>query len=158
MIAMAIANDPRLLIADEPTTALDVTIQAQVLELLADLQREHRMGLVFITHSLPVVSEIADRVLVMYAGELVEQGTTREIFASPLHPYTAALLAQCATQGRRVAGRHSRHRAVAACDAAGLRLRATLPHATGNLRTAAPTVGRGRAGRTTRCLRWRELA
>ena len=93
MIAMAIANDPKLLIADEPTTALDVTIQAQVLELLASLQRQRGMGLVFITHSLPVVSEIAGRIAVMYAGQVVEEGPVRDVFAHPLHPYTAALLA-----------------------------------------------------------------
>ena len=92
MIAMAVANGPRLLIADEPTTALDVTIQAQVLALLDDLRRESGMGMVFITHSLPVVAEIADRVAVMYAGEIVEEGTTAEVFARPHHPYTAALL------------------------------------------------------------------
>jgi peptide/nickel transport system permease protein len=93
MIAMAIANDPKLLIADEPTTALDVTIQAQVLDLLAGLRAERGMGLVFITHSLPVVSEIADRVAVMYAGQVVEEGEVADVFARPLHPYTAALLA-----------------------------------------------------------------
>ncbi len=92
MIAIAIANGPRLLIADEPTTALDVTIQAQVLDLLADLKRQSGLALLFITHSLPVVAEIADRVAVMYAGEIVEQGRTAEVFARPLHPYTAALL------------------------------------------------------------------
>jgi peptide/nickel transport system permease protein len=92
MIAMAIANNPRLLIADEPTTALDVTIQAQVLELLADLKSERGMAVVLITHSLPVVAETADRVVVMYAGEVVEQGRTADLFAHPLHPYTAALL------------------------------------------------------------------
>ena len=93
MIAMAIANDPRLLIADEPTTALDVTIQAQVLDLLATLRREQGMALVFITHSLPVVAEIADRVIVMYAGEIVEEGPATQVFGRPAHPYTAALLA-----------------------------------------------------------------
>jgi len=92
MIAIAIANHPRLLIADEPTTALDVTIQAQVLDLLADLKRESGLALLFITHSLPVVAEIADRVAVMYAGEIVEMGPTAEVFAGPAHPYTAALL------------------------------------------------------------------
>jgi peptide/nickel transport system permease protein len=92
MIAMAIANNPRLLIADEPTTALDVTIQAQVLQLLAYLRSERRMAVVLITHSLPVVAETADRVVVMYAGEVVEQGRAAEVFAHPLHPYTAALL------------------------------------------------------------------
>jgi peptide/nickel transport system permease protein len=92
MIAIAIANAPSLLIADEPTTALDVTIQAQVLALLADLQRERGIGLLFITHSLPVVAEIASRVAVMYAGEIVEHGRTADVFAAPRHPYTAALL------------------------------------------------------------------
>ena len=90
--AMAIANNPRLLIADEPTTALDVTIQAQVLDLLATLKREGGMGMVFISHSLPVVAEIADYVAVMYAGEIVEQGRAADLFTRPLHPYTAALL------------------------------------------------------------------
>ncbi len=93
VIAMAVANGPRLLIADEPTTALDVTVQAQVLDLLAGLKRAGGMGMVFISHSLPVVAEIADRVAVMYAGEIVEQGRAAELFARPLHPYTAALLA-----------------------------------------------------------------
>ncbi|WGF88035.1 dipeptide/oligopeptide/nickel ABC transporter permease/ATP-binding protein [Marinivivus vitaminiproducens] len=92
MIAMAIANEPKLLIADEPTTALDVTVQAQILDLLKDLQRERGMAIVFITHSLPVVAEFADDVAVMYAGELVEQGPTERVFECPLHPYTRALL------------------------------------------------------------------
>jgi peptide/nickel transport system permease protein len=92
MIAIAIANGPRLVVADEPTTALDVTIQAQVLDLLRELQRESGLGLIFITHSLPVVAEIAERVAVMYAGEIVEEGPVGEVFAHPRHPYTAALL------------------------------------------------------------------
>jgi peptide/nickel transport system permease protein len=92
MIAMAIANHPRLLIADEPTTALDVTIQAQILELLSELKRARGMGIVFITHSLPVVAEIADVLAVMYAGEIVEQGSAAAILSRPLHPYTEALL------------------------------------------------------------------
>jgi peptide/nickel transport system permease protein len=92
VIAMAVANNPRLLIADEPTTALDVTIQAQILDLLAKLRRDKGIGLLFITHSLPVVAEIADRVLVMYAGEIVEEGPVAEVFRRPLHHYTAALL------------------------------------------------------------------
>ncbi len=93
MIAIALANHPRVLIADEPTTALDVTIQAQVLELLAGMKRNSDLALVFISHSLPVVAEIADRVVVMYAGEIVEEGDAAAVFADPLHPYTAALLA-----------------------------------------------------------------
>jgi dipeptide transport system ATP-binding protein len=93
MIAMAIACSPRLLIADEPTTALDVTIQAQILELLADLQRERGMALVLITHDMGVVAETAQRVAVQYAGQQVETQPVESLFADPHHPYTAALLA-----------------------------------------------------------------
>ena len=92
MIAMAIACNPRLLIADEPTTALDVTIQAQILDLLVQLQRERGMALVLITHDMGVVAETADRVMVMYAGQAVEQQPVDSLFADPRHPYTAALL------------------------------------------------------------------
>ena len=93
MIAMAIACEPRLLIADEPTTALDVTIQAQILELLRRLQRERRMSMLFITHDLSVVGELAEQVVVMRNGLVLEQGRTLEVFARPMHPYTRALLA-----------------------------------------------------------------
>ena len=93
MIAMALACKPALLIADEPTTALDVTIQAQILSLIRQLQREMHMGVIFITHDMGVVAEVADRVLVMYQGEQVEQGPASEIFAHPREPYTQALLA-----------------------------------------------------------------
>ncbi len=93
MIAMAIACQPRLLIADEPTTALDVTVQAQVLDLLIRLQREQGMALILITHDLAVVAETAQRVVVMYAGQQVETGPVPEIFDAPTHPYTQALLA-----------------------------------------------------------------
>jgi oligopeptide/dipeptide ABC transporter ATP-binding protein len=92
MIAMAVVNRPQLLIADEPTTALDVTIQAQILELLADLRKEFGLAMLFISHDLAVVSRVADRVAVMYAGCLVELGTKRDIFQSPAHPYTRGLL------------------------------------------------------------------
>jgi len=93
MIAMAIACNPLLLIADEPTTALDVTIQKQILELLISLQRERGMALVLITHDMGVVAETAHRVVVMYAGQMVEEAQTARLFAAPRHPYTAALLA-----------------------------------------------------------------
>ncbi len=92
MIAMALANNPDLLIADEPTTALDVTIQAEILELMADLQKRLGMGMVFITHDLNIVRRIAHRVYVMRHGEVVEEGDAKAIFASPKHPYTKALL------------------------------------------------------------------
>ena len=92
MIAMAIVNRPQLLIADEPTTALDVTIQAQILELLAELRAKFGLAMLFISHDLAVVSEVADRVAVMYAGCLAELGTKRDIFQAPAHPYTRGLL------------------------------------------------------------------
>ena len=105
MIAMALACKPRLLIADEPTTALDVTIQAQILELLLSLQRETGMALVLITHDLGVVAETADRVIVQYAGRQVETARVDDLFADPHHPYTAALLAALPEQahGQRLA-------------------------------------------------------
>jgi len=92
MIAMTLMCGPNLIIADEPTTALDVTIQAQILLLLADLQREFEMGLILITHDLGVVARIADRVAVMYAGQIVEEGTADQVFNRPTHPYTQGLL------------------------------------------------------------------
>ncbi|WP_454721318.1 MULTISPECIES: dipeptide ABC transporter ATP-binding protein [Cupriavidus] len=92
MIAMALSCRPALLIADEPTTALDVTIQAEILQLIRNLQAEMDMGVVFITHDMGVVAEVADRVLVMYRGEKVEEGTAEQVFARPAHPYTRALL------------------------------------------------------------------
>ncbi|GAB3651838.1 ABC transporter ATP-binding protein [Ramlibacter alkalitolerans] len=100
MIAMALMCGPELLIADEPSTALDVTIQAQILRLLADLQKELGIAMVLITHDLGVVARIADRVAVMYAGQVVEEGTAAEIFARPQHPYTRGLLACIPVPGR----------------------------------------------------------
>ena len=93
MIAMALANHPDLLIADEPTTALDVTIQKQVLLLLNRLKQDMKTGILFITHDLGVVAQIADRVIVLYSGSKVEEGATRQIFENPLHPYTNGLIA-----------------------------------------------------------------
>ncbi len=92
MIAMALAGRPKILIADEPTTALDVTVQAQILALLARLQSEFGMGILLITHNLGVVAQIAQRVLVMYAGRIVEEAPVRDLFQDPLHPYTEGLL------------------------------------------------------------------
>ncbi|MFM9940026.1 MAG: ABC transporter ATP-binding protein [Hyphomicrobiaceae bacterium] len=100
MIAMALMCGPDLIVADEPTTALDVTIQAQILHLLAELQREFKMGLVLITHDLGVVARIATRVVVMYAGEVVETGPAEQIFRTPRHPYTKGLLACIPIPGR----------------------------------------------------------
>ena len=99
MIAMAISCNPRLLIADEPTTALDVTIQAQILDLLRNLQKERGMALVLITHNMGVVSEMARRVAVMYAGQVMEQRPVAQLFADPQHPYTEALLSALPERG-----------------------------------------------------------
>lgn len=106
MIAMALMCGPDLLICDEPTTALDVTIQAQILHLLKDLQREFEMAVILITHDLGVVARLADRVAVMYAGEIVETGTAEEIFADPRHPYTQGLLRCIPVPGQTKRGEH----------------------------------------------------
>jgi peptide/nickel transport system ATP-binding protein len=102
MIAMALSCDPTFLIADEPTTALDVTIQAQILELFQTLQEKFNMTVQFITHDLGVISEVSDRVMVMYAGQTCEMATTEELFANPRHPYTAALISSRPKFGQRV--------------------------------------------------------
>ena len=102
MIAMALAAEPELLIADEPTTALDVTIQAQIFDLLVDLRERHEMALLLITHDLAVVAETSDRVLVLYQGRLVESGSTRAIFEEPAHPYTQRLTRTILRADRRV--------------------------------------------------------
>ena len=105
MIAMALSCDPKLLIADEPTTALDVTIQAQILELLRRIQEDKKMAIMLITHDLGVIAEMAQDVVVMYAGKIVERGTVEQIFEKPLHPYTQGLLASIpgsGTKGKRL--------------------------------------------------------
>ena len=112
MIAMALMCEPELLIADEPTTALDVTVQAQILRLLQTLQRELGLALLLITHDLGIVARMADRVSVMYAGEVVESAPADALFAAPTHPYTRGLLRCIPVPGqraaRRAAGQHSR--------------------------------------------------
>ncbi|MGO4667797.1 ABC transporter ATP-binding protein [Bosea sp. 2RAB26] len=160
MIALALSCRPALLIADEPTTALDVTIQAQVLTLLDRLRRELGMGVLFITHNLGVVAEIADRVTVMYAGEVVESAPVRDLFNAPRHPYTRALL-ECMpsraiqdSSGRRVVrsipGQVSRVER-------GCAFAPRCADATPACSIEAPMLEND-AGRQTRCLRWRELA
>ncbi len=128
MIAMALANEPDLLIADEPTTALDVTIQAQILDLLKDLQRELGMALLLITHDLGIVRKMADRTCVMKDGEIVERGSAEEIFTAPKHPYTKRLL-EARAQGRGAAARRN-----GAGGAAGRRSEGLVPHQAGLLR------------------------
>jgi peptide/nickel transport system ATP-binding protein len=102
MIATALACEPSLIIADEPTTALDVTIQAQIIELVKELRRKVGASIIWITHDLGVVAGLADRIIVMYAGQIVEQGPVRDIFARPLHPYTKALLASVPRPDRKL--------------------------------------------------------
>jgi peptide/nickel transport system permease protein len=158
VIAMALANDPRLLVADEPTTALDMTIQAQVLDLLRRMQRESGLAMVFITHSLPVVAELADQVAVMYAGEVVEQGPVAEIFAQPLHPYTAALLRSAPAEDG------SLPEGIPGIVPAPYDLPAGCVFATrcawciAACETARPALQTIPSGRFTRCLRWQEIA
>ncbi|MCP5152956.1 MAG: ABC transporter ATP-binding protein [Ectothiorhodospiraceae bacterium] len=106
MIAMALMCGPELIIADEPTTALDVTIQAQILHLLADLQREFEMGMILITHDLGIVARVADKVAVMYAGKIVEEGPCERVFENPMHPYTQGLLRCIPVPGKTRRGEH----------------------------------------------------
>jgi peptide/nickel transport system permease protein len=158
MIATAVANAPRLLIADEPTTALDVTIQAQILDLLAALKAKGDMGLIFITHNLAVVAEIADRVCVMYAGEIVEEGPVAEVFAQPRHPYTAALIASApegvSAQLTAIPGTVPLpHALPPGCTFAPRCAWAAEPcHA------AKPAFAEVGPGRASRCFRWKEVA
>src|SRR5580658_10181303 len=161
MIAMALACHPSLLIADEPTTALDVTIQAQILDLMRGLQTELSMSLLFITHNLGVVAEIADRVAVMYAGRIVEQGTVSAVFARPLHPYTTALLASIPHIAG--GGRDPAHRLAsipgqvpsAAALPPGCAYATRCPRATDLCRHAAPPIEQALPGHDVRCHRWR---
>ncbi|MCC6651155.1 MAG: ABC transporter ATP-binding protein [Candidatus Eisenbacteria bacterium] len=160
MIAMALACRPALLIADEPTTALDVTIQAQILELLQRLRRELGMSVLLITHDLGVVAENADRVAVMYAGQVVEYCTVREAFARPLHPYTAGLLASLPRLGER----RERLRVIPgnvpnpARHPAGCRFHPRCPIAQDRCRTEVPLAQDMGDGHLVRCWRAAEIA
>lgn len=159
MIASAIANHPRLLLADEPTTALDVTVQAQILDLLAKLkQSEQGMGMVFVTHNLAVVSEIADRVVVMYAGELVEQGPVAEVFAAPRHPYTAALIASTPEGGAERLSAISGTVPQPWAMPPGCRFAPRCDRAIAACNRTIPALEAPGPERATRCLRWKELA
>ena len=155
MIATALANDPRLLIADEPTTALDVTVQAQVLDLLAALKRERGAAIMFISHSLGVVAEIADRVMVMYAGQIVEQGATADVFARPLHPYTRALLAAVPDGPEMASGIPGVVPSPYAFPP-GCRFAPRCPNTVAACTAAPPLLEDAAPGRTVRCIRWRE--
>jgi peptide/nickel transport system ATP-binding protein len=154
MIAMAISCRPRLLIADEPTTALDVTVQAQILTLLRSLQEEYGMAMLLISHDLSVVAEMADDMVVMYAGQVVERGPVVDTFERPTHPYTEALLgAQPAASARGQALIAIPGTVPAAADLpSGCRFHPRCPHAVDACRTEAPTLVDG-----SRCLRRAEL-
>jgi oligopeptide/dipeptide ABC transporter ATP-binding protein len=163
MIAIALACRPRLLIADEPTTALDVTVQAQVLALIRSLQQELGMAVLFITHDLGVVAQIADRVAVMYAGRIVEEAPVRDLFAAPRHPYTQGLLRSMPN-----AGRAARRRRIAPIPGSMPSL-ARLPMGCafhprceraepGRCDAAVPALDAIDDLRAVRCWRWREPA
>jgi len=162
MIAMALACGPAVLIADEPTTALDVTIQAQILDLMRRLQAELGMSILFITHNLGVVAEIADRVAVMYAGRVVEEGDVHAVFATPRHPYTRALLASMPVL---TAGARDPSRRLAAIPGQvpsaanlpeGCSFAPRCPLAIGACEAAAPALEDTGDGHLARCIRWRD--
>jgi len=154
MIAMALSCDPRLLLADEPTTALDATVQIQVLILLRKLQRQLGMATIFVTHDLGVASEIADRIAVMYAGRVVEQGRVEEVLANPLHPYTQGLLASTVHGQRRdtdigaIPGSPPDLRRLPS----GCAFAPRCPHAAQACRAAMPEPRHPAPGRMARCL------
>jgi oligopeptide/dipeptide ABC transporter ATP-binding protein len=163
MIAIALACHPKLLIADEPTTALDVTIQAQILDLMRGLQAKFGMAILFITHDLGVVAEMADRVVVMYAGRAVEEADVREVFARPRMPYTRALLRsiprvdRAATHQQRleaIAGNVPNPLEMPTGCAFHPRCGFVMPACVTGLQLLEDSGG----GHMVRCARWRELA
>jgi peptide/nickel transport system ATP-binding protein/oligopeptide transport system ATP-binding protein len=161
MIAMALACRPSILIADEPTTALDVTIQAQILDLMDDLQARLGMAIIFITHDLGVVAQMARRVVVMYAGQVVESGPVEAIFEGPRMPYTAGLIASIPRLGGS-RGR-ARLRTIPGSVPAlrelptGCRFSTRCPHVRSECRTAPPSLDEVAGGHEVRCVRWHEL-
>ncbi len=142
MIAMALINDPKLLIADEPTTALDVTVQAQILKLMKDLQTHHQASILFITHDLGVVAEIADDVIVMYGGRVVESGPVEDVFRDPQHPYLLGLLNSIPRIGERRATLQTIQGMVPAVTAmpSGCRFRTRCPFACEKCHSLPPAV------------------
>src|SRR5262245_31699376 len=162
MIAMALMCQPALILADEPTTALDVTIQAQILHLLARLQREFAMGLVLITHDLGIVARFATRVVVMYAGEVVETGSAAAVFSAPRHPYTRGLLASIPVPGRTRRGAPLGTipglvpSLVGKID--GCHFAQRCPHAADACRAAPVVLETAAEGHQVRCIRHRELS
>jgi oligopeptide/dipeptide ABC transporter ATP-binding protein len=159
-IAMALACKPSLLIADEPTTALDVTIQAQILELMRGLQREMGMSIIMITHDLGVIAETCDEVVVMYAGRIAERAPVRELFAHPRHPYTQGLLASIP---RLVTPRKTRLPVIEGMVPGltelppGCRFQNRCPHAQPRCAAAQPPLETVSPGHEAACVRWREI-
>jgi oligopeptide/dipeptide ABC transporter ATP-binding protein len=160
MIAMAIASRPKLLIADEPTTALDVTIQAQIIELLRDLKQQLGMALLLITHNLGIAADLADRLVVMYAGQIVEAGTTRDVLSNPLHPYTQALIHSVPRLGAANRQLHAIPGVVPRLDAlpAGCRFSNRCRHAVASCSVDAPALFEAREGHRVRCPFWQNLS
>lgn len=164
-IAMALACDPTLLIADEPTTALDVTIQAQILDLLLKLQRERGMAILFVTHNLGVVAEIAHRVAVMYAGRIVEEGPVGEVFRNPKHPYTKGLLASMPRLGDAARMKRSGEKLAAIPGMvpslmnmpSGCAFSPRCTFATDTCRAGVPALEQVNSQHRCRCIRWQEI-
>ncbi|MBB3133161.1 peptide/nickel transport system ATP-binding protein [Rhizobium pisi] len=164
-IAMALACDPTLLIADEPTTALDVTIQAQILDLLQKLQRERGMAMLFVTHNLGVVAEIAHRVAVMYAGRIVETGPVTEVFRNPKHPYTMGLLASMPKLGNASRMKQAGEKLAAIPGVvpslgnmpSGCAFEPRCRFATEDCRKAVPPLFDVNPRHKSRCIRWQEI-
>ncbi|MFC3705640.1 ABC transporter ATP-binding protein [Devosia honganensis] len=163
MIAVALACDPSLLIADEPTTALDVTIQAQIIQLLRNLQKERRMAMIFVTHDLKLVGEIADRVAVMYASQVVEEGPVAEVLAHPRHPYTRALL-DCIPSRRDDTGNRRSLRPIPGTmpnplmPPAGCRFHDRCAHVRPICVESEPELEIVDGRHVTRCIRWKDIA
>jgi peptide/nickel transport system ATP-binding protein len=153
MIAMALANDPQLLIADEPTTALDVTIQAQILNLIRRLQEETGTAMILITHDLGVVAEVADEVAVMYAGQVVESGPVEAIFEDPQHPYTIGLMGSVPSLGRRQGRLATIRGAVPPVELMpkGCRFTSRCPFSDSHCANDPPPLGEIRPGHRARC-------
>ncbi len=160
VIAMALANGPSLMIADEPTTALDVTTQARVLRLLDELRRDSGAALIFITHDLGVVSQVCDRVLVMYAGRIVESGPVANVFARPRHPYTLRLLACVPILGQPERSLEAIPGLPPAVNRLppGCAFAPRCPHAIDACRQGEIALDEVEPGHTARCIRARELA
>ncbi|MGR9466195.1 ABC transporter ATP-binding protein [Rhizobium leguminosarum] len=164
-IAIALACDPALLIADEPTTALDVTIQAQILDLLLKLQRERGMAMLFVTHNLGVVAEIAHRVAVMYAGRIVEEGRVDEVFRNPKHPYTMGLLASMPRLGDAARMKQAGEKLAAIPGMvpslmnmpSGCAFSPRCKFAIDACRVAVPALEQVNSQHRSRCIRWKEI-